>query len=641
MFRRFHFQTKMILAQNAILFLAVLAIGTIFYLRNRNTMRENALADFQTLSDGVASQIDTHFYMMDKTALQIAANPDVIEIFHGTGQNGEYNYFARDPFASARLVRLLTSYNFKRDGFERICLYNDYRDFVYTATESTLDSGIDRWFASEEFAKIQECFSDPESVVYYGNPAQDVFNDADHSNKPYFSVVRPIKDYTENDQQCGYVEVQEFAHWIDEVLEGTDEEMHTALLLEDQTMVYEDPFLKEHDMETFLKDFVKDAQMESEEEVHLQFREGHIAYLTRLENAPYLIAFVSEGTKDIVFFNRYNVMIFLLVLFICLVAVVTEVVMVQRLSRPLKELNRSVQKMTLDNPQLEVGQAAGNDELLQLSAAFNALIAQMKESMAREYSAATNELKAQMLALQSQMNPHFLFNILAIISMEAEEFGNEKIPDMCTRLRRMMAYSSSIEDGYSQIGEELRNAVDYMELMKVRYEELFEYEIEADEALSSVRMPKYILQPICENSFKHSFKHTEPVWRIVIRVFREEESWMVTIHDNGIGFSEEYLQEFEKMKRELTFAQVQDKLENSRVGGLGIANIYMRLMFCYEDDFVFRLFNDKEGAVVLIGGKLDDESAGGGGRTSSAQGDQQDDRESLPGFPGGEDGKDG
>ena len=115
--------------------------------------------------------------------------------------------------------------------------------------------------------------------------------------------------------------------------------------------------------------------------------------------------------------------------------------------------------------------------------------------------------------------------------------------------------------------------------------------------------------------------------------------WTAEIHDNGIGFSQEYLREFEKMKEELTFSQVRDRLENSGVGGLGIANIYMRLMFCYEDRFVFRLYNDAEGAVVMIGGMLDVESSRGGGRTSPSEGDQQDDRESLSGFPGGKNGE--
>lgn len=641
MFRRLHFQTKMILAQNSILLLALLAIGSIFYLRIRNTMVENALEDFQLVSDGAANQIDNHFYMMDKTALQIAANPDVIEAFVDAGQNREYNYFVREPLANAEIVRLLTSYNFKRDGFERICIYNDYQDFVYTANETTMDSGIGKWFASEEFARVQEFFSKTENVVYYVKPSPDIFNDTDRANKPYFSVIRQIKNYTTNDQECGYVEVQEFVRWIDDVLENTGEDMHAALLDESGDVIYMAPSAREHGMEEDIVRIAGELESGPEGESGPRFLDGYAAYLKELENAPYRMVFAFEGNTDVVFFNRYNRILLLLVVLIFALAAATEYLLVKRLARPLKELNRSVQELTLDNPQLEVGMPQENDELLQLRGTFNAMIARMKQAMEREYSSTANELKAQMLALQSQMDPHFLFNILAIISMEAEEFGDEKIPDMCTRLRRMMAYSSSIEDGYSQIGEELNNARDYMELMKVRYEELFEYSIEEDETLRTVKMPKYILQPICENSFKHSFKHTEPVWRITIRVYREDDWWSVEIHDNGVGFSEEYLRKFERMKEEMTFAQVRDKLETSRVGGLGIENIFMRLMFCYGDRFVFRLYNDDEGAAVLLGGMLDDEGAGGGGRTAPAERDQQDDRESLSGFPGSKNGKDG
>ena len=72
MFRKLRFQTKIILAQNVVVLFAVLMIGSMFYQRIRDNIAQNVLEDFRILSDSVASQIDNHFYMMDKTALQIA-----------------------------------------------------------------------------------------------------------------------------------------------------------------------------------------------------------------------------------------------------------------------------------------------------------------------------------------------------------------------------------------------------------------------------------------------------------------------------------------------------------------------------------------------------------------------------------------
>ena len=152
MFRKFRFQTKMILVPNIVLLVVAVVIAGIFYERIRNTMMERNREDFRIVSDSAASQIDNHFYMMDKTALQIAANPDIVRLFFNTGHNSGFNYFAREPLVNAEVVRLLNSYNFKRDGFERICLYNGYHDFVYTATAPTTESGIEQWFAGRKFS---------------------------------------------------------------------------------------------------------------------------------------------------------------------------------------------------------------------------------------------------------------------------------------------------------------------------------------------------------------------------------------------------------------------------------------------------------------------------------------------------------
>lgn len=609
MFRKLRFQTKIILAQNVVILLAVLAIGSMFYQRIRNNIADNVLEEFRILSDSVANQIDNHFYMMDKTALQIAANPDIIRLFVDSGSDSGYNYFINEPVTNSEAVRLLNSYNFKKDGFARICLYNDYHDFVYTATEVTTSSGIRDWFDSDCFTEVQQYFEDDENFVYYVNPSDDILNDTEHTNNPYFSVIRQIKNYTTNDQACGYVEVQEFVRWIDRVVESVGEDIYVTMIDESGDVIYMDPLLSQNRKKAEIEELIGGYQEKMEQDVPANMS-GYSVYRKNIENAPWQFVFVREKDSDVTIFANYNRMMLLAILFVLAVALATEIVLIRHLSRPLEELVRSAGRVSLENPQFELDETVHGNEITRLKEVFNAMLIQMKQSMEREYASETNELKAQMFALQSQTNPHFLFNILAIISIEAQEYGNDKIPDMCTRLRRMMAYSASIGDGYSTVKDELDYVIDYMELMKVRYEDMFEYCVSYEDSLLKARMPKYVIQPVCENCFKHSFKNSEPVWEIRIIVRQEGNLWIAEIHDNGIGFSEEYLEKFETMKKGLTFSQVKDKLEDSRIGGLGIPNIYMRLMFCYEDNFIFRLYNDSEGAVVLIGGMLDDQSSG-------------------------------
>ena len=99
-------------------------------------------------------------------------------------------------------------------------------------------------------------------------------------------------------------------------------------------------------------------------------------------------------------------------------------------------------------------------------------------------------------------------------------------------------------------------------------------------------------------------RNMEPVWKIKISILKKDGKWMIGVQsDNGGGFPAKYLEGiFGKKKRRIFVSSgSKQELEDSRVEGMGIWNIYMRLMICYDNDFVFRLYND-EGAVVVIRG---------------------------------------
>ncbi len=602
MFRKFQFKTKIILAQNLIILFVVITLGTIYYQKVSSNMSDNILEDFKIVSDSVVNQLDHHFYSLDKTALQIAANPDIVNEFKKLEGTSKTNYFAEEPLRNAEIVELLNSYNFKKDGIKRICLYNQYHDFVYTATDITTTSGIDKWFQSETFNTVQNSFTSGNQKVYYGWFSNDILNDTGIAEKSYFSVVRQIKNHITNENVYAYVEVQENVKWLDRLIEDSDEDTYVVVFHEDD-IVYMNSLLKENEnIDQLQKTCVKlKTALQEKEATSVS---GYSVYTRTLENAPYQVLFMKAEGSELSFFNQYNLVILISFILILCIAFGTEIIIVRKLSKPLEQLNESVKNMTLENLQLEVEQWKDNDEFVRIQHAFTAMIQRLKEAIEREYASETNELKAQLFALQSQMNPHFLYNILAIISIESQVDGNDKIPNMCMRLRRMLDYGSHMGDGYSQIKNEVDYALDYMELMKVRYENSFLYQIEVDEQLYKTRIPKYIIQPICENSFKHSFKKMEPIWKIKIRVYEKHEKWMIEIHDNGIGFSKEYLEEFYRMVETFSFSQMKNTLKDIRIEGMGIWNIYMRMKICYVNNFEFRLYNDEDGAVVLIGGSL-------------------------------------
>lgn len=599
------FQSKLIISQIAVMVCLILLLVGIFYGYVVEDMTNKALEDFQTISTKSVTQFDTLLYNMDKTALQVAANPNIVNTFQKIREK-EGNYFIQEPVISANVVKLLNSYNFKKDAFARICLYNDYEDFVCTATTVTTQSGIKAYFNSKFFENTKKHFKQNTNYSYHLSPGEDLLNDSGLSNRNYFSVVREIKDYSSNSSKCGYVEVQEYFDKIDYIFGDLGEKSYALILDGGNSLVYQsDSLLEDQDSGKAAAAFQEQIRS-GKLTFSTEYQKGYYYSYQKVVNSPFAVLFIKHEEGLLKPMTQFSMMIILVMIFSLILALGVEILLIKKLSRPLTELGNSMKKINIDHYKMDMEESKNSDELQQIQDTFNHVFQELKDTMDKNYLAKTNELKSHLFALQSQMNPHFMHNILAIISMEAGIYGSRKTQMMCEKLCRMLSFTTSMQDGYCMLRDEVKNASDYLDLMKQRYEELFEYTMETETGLEAVRIPKLIVQPICENCFCHGFQKKEPVWKIRIRSFREKEKWIIEIRDNGTGFPEDYLEEFSRMQREVTLENVKEKLEEIKIGGLCIPNIYMRLKLCYEDDFMFRMENDEWGAKVTLGGKLDD-----------------------------------
>ncbi|WP_165444119.1 sensor histidine kinase [Lachnoclostridium sp. Marseille-P6806] len=149
-------------------------------------------------------------------------------------------------------------------------------------------------------------------------------------------------------------------------------------------------------------------------------------------------------------------------------------------------------------------------------------------------------LRAEYHALESQLDPHMLYNTLSVIGMTALADGSRKAAVMCGELAELLRYSVSFAGQTVSMADEIENVNHYMDIMKARYEDMLEYETDLDEGADKVMVPKLILQPVVENCFKHGFKNCAVrSWRVFLSFRADAERWMVTIRNNGNPFAEE------------------------------------------------------------------------------------------------------
>ena len=248
--------------------------------------------------------------------------------------------------------------------------------------------------------------------------------------------------------------------------------------------------------------------------------------------------------------------------------------------------------------------------IIELDTLYSAVIDmhdRAQSSAKREIALSNQRLQSQILALQSQMNPHFLYNSLATIQAMADEGMNDEVVTMCQTISRILRYISSNKDPLVNICEDIAHARDYLECMKMRYGDDLIYEIDVPEEMMNIKIPKLCLQLIAENSIKFATKSVKPPWRIRINGKVTGIYWEISVRDNGEGFSED---DIKSINEKTEYINETELLPDLEINGMGLMNIYIRFKTLYHGKHIFRISNAAEGgAIVTIGGEHSDDAA--------------------------------
>ena len=154
-----------------------------------------------------------------------------------------------------------------------------------------------------------------------------------------------------------------------------------------------------------------------------------------------------------------------------------------------------------------------------------------------------NQLKtqAELQALQSKINPHFLYNALnAITSLIHED--PDKAEDMTIKLSKLFRYSiNSQQENFCSLNEEIDILNTYLAIEKVRFGHRIHFDIQIEENLGNVQFPRFLLQPLVENALKHGLKNTYENGILAVKIYKPQKEIIVSIADNGIPFPEELI----------------------------------------------------------------------------------------------------
>lgn len=532
-----------------------------FYFSAFDSIRNSIYNDDTQNAEKTAAQISTIISDLDTLAELVKQQPLVVNTFlELSNQIDMTNYFDKNVLLSIDLSSTLKKLIVNNRDNISIIIYNDNGDFIssqeYNIDKENLANNLRSVNYHLTLAQIEQAGG---RILRYSN-----LNKWTNSGNSVITVYKPLMN-NYSGEICGLIEVSRNATLVESCI---------------------------------------DIISKPDTNVHLRSRiNNHLLYpdsYTPLENSKFRATYpVGDGEWEVVieqadpisFYHQIQLFVVLLFIYIILISFMIYIAhfFEARINRPIIHFTNYVKNLTDTERISHVIENDAIDEIQTLSKSFDDMLVRLDESLNREK-------KAYSMALQAQMNPHFLYNTLAVIGSEGAEGGCDTVADMCAELSDMLRYVTSYEKSSVTVKEEIEHTTNYLQLMKCRYEDYFSYNITVSPELFNMSIPKLFIQPLAENCFKHGFKKKTPPWHIDISLEGNIESWQLSVADNGVGISKESIETITNSIQKADKGQYPDGF-----GGLGIVATIIRARTLFYKNTGYTIENlDGNGTRITI-----------------------------------------
>ena len=586
------FRTRITLGYAALALAVSLGLGIFYNMYIVQRYEASAFNRFGILSEQILNNLDGNIQKMTQVTLSLLSDQDAVQTIR------ELSVDMADPDehvadiinGKARIKSdLYNAYNL--GNFYRVVVFNRYGYIAASATMQERYVDADREVA--EIPWLKDVIGTKGRSILIGEHADDWGEKG--SEHQVYSLVREIQG-----DHLGFIEVQMSREEFGEIFAISDESINVIAIKEDGEVLYTSEGTEADMYSDFLekpagmfkeKNTVSGEQElvsvgESEQSgVRLLLVQSRNAAMADMPNAWA----AAMGVAVLVFLPSLAFIFF----------------MAERLTRPMQALRRRMEKTELSNLTEEITIDSRDEDIKALTKAYQDLMFRLDHSLNVEKKLNLLQLQAQFDTLQAQINPHFLYNVLNVISSRGMKDNDETICEICGRLADMLRYSTNTKTRYASIAEEVAYTEQYLYLIKVRYGDKISLDTEIDSGIKAQIVPKTVLQQIVENSINHGFENNTGGMKMSVRGYQEDGRWFLSVRDNGQGFGEETLRDlnekFARTKKSLFEDRSNIELE---IGGMGLVNAYARLLLIYSDSLVFELKNTEDGAEVLLGAKM-------------------------------------
>ncbi len=220
------------------------------------------------------------------------------------------------------------------------------------------------------------------------------------------------------------------------------------------------------------------------------------------------------------------------------------------------------------------------------------LFEDISKRLQREENKKLQQKQAEVLALQNQINPHFLYNTLEAIRSDALMADCDEIAETTEALATFFRYTISNVQEYVSFSDELDNVENYFTIQRCRFGDKIDLElIIENEQLLEAKMPKLILQPLVENAVIHGLEGKIDGGVVKIKIENSETTLFLSVYDNGLGMSEK---ETDRINQMLQGDIIQEKNQNKKKrGGIALHNVNSRIHLMFGEDYGLKIYSSE------------------------------------------------
>lgn len=587
------FRKKIIFSFSIVVFIISLFFGIFYYTYSSKNLQESAEKDIKYVAEQMSGSLSGEIESMKHASDYLLSSDDmlnamkVLSVYTTSGMDVQWE-------ETISILKRGIYIDYFNQNFYRVLYFNEVGDVI--SSINTSERNINRNKDVSEITWLDEAAEKKGRIVVLG-PHEDDWGIRKNKNE-IISVVRKVQggDY-------GYIEVQKTVDSIAEKSLQTAENMEVMAVLNNKEILFRSSGIENPE------ELLKSVAATEENATGELIINGKNRLVAVARDTKYNLAIVLIRNMD--YLNRNMKMLFpmtlLLILTFFLVGVTVVVVVSGKITAPIRQLRELMEQTVYENLEENMQETSlildsTADEVVALGKAYQSLLNRLNAAVVKEKKLSLLQLQAQFDTLQAQVNPHFLYNVLNVISNRGILSGDEQICEICGSLAAMLRYSTSTLERSATIEKELFYLEKYIYLLKSRYEHKLEYKCECEKEILKESVPKIVLQQLVENSIQHGFTNGISIMKIQVRGFRHDGGWYFEVQDNGQGISDDVVESLEtnirKIREKILMKHSNIEME---IGGMGLVNIYARMFLIYGDRTILKIHNLDEGVVFVIG----------------------------------------